>query len=73
MLRHFRLWSRIAFLIQTYYNQNWHSNLRPFGLTIVAGILGQNLKNQSRRSKSKWTSLGPKWPAKSIYAIARAT
>ena len=39
---------------------------------ILGGILGQNHKNQSRRSNWVRTSLDLKWPAESIYAIARS-
>ena len=38
----------------------------------VGGILGLNLKNRSRRSNLVRTSLDPKWPAESIYAVARS-
>ena len=46
------------------------SRKQYINLSLLGGILGQNLKNQSRRSNSVRTSLDPKWPAKSIYAIA---
>ena len=39
---------------------------------LLGGILGLNLKNRSRRSNLVRISLDPKWPAKSIYAIARS-
>ena len=39
---------------------------------LLGGILGQNLKNRPRRSNQVRTSLDPKWPAESIYAIARS-
>ena len=41
-------------------------------LLLLGGILGQNLKNRSRRSNSVRTSLDPEWPAEFIYAIARS-
>ena len=39
---------------------------------LLGGILGLNLKNRSRRSNLVRISLDPKWPAESIYAIARS-
>ena len=48
------------------------SRKQYINLSLLGGILGQNLKNQSRRSNRVRTSLDPKWPAESICAIARS-